>query len=50
MKKDLRWLCLFVLIVVSTISVPAQEMIVANDAQIIPPAPSTAVFKRYMGE
>lgn len=27
----------------------AQEMITANDAQIIPPAPSTAIFKRYMG-
>ncbi len=28
----------------------AQEMIGTNDTQVIPPTPSTAIFKRYMGE
>ena len=32
------------------ITVHCQEMIVANDSQVIPPAPSTYIFKRYMGQ
>lgn len=48
----MRWIKYILALCITAIAVnlSAQEMITAYDTKVIPPSPTSAVIKRYMGE